>query len=81
MAHVDVQAVAAGHARLSHAARDDRSVRRCAALRGQHAARRKHAVHVVRVRLDADQNNRFAGIAPLLGRVGVENGFARRRSR
>jgi len=40
------------------------------------AFRLHHAVHVVRVRLDTDQDHSLALLAPLLGSVGVEYGLA-----
>ncbi len=57
VAAVDLQRVAAGNARFAHAARDDRGVRRRAALRGQNAFGRDHAVHVVGRRLGAHEDD------------------------
>ena len=72
--------LAAGHARLAHAARDDGRVRRHAAVRRQHAARLDQAVDVVRRRLPADEDHVVARLAALRGRVGVEHDLARRRA-
>ena len=80
-AGVDVEAVAAGDARLAHAARDDRRVRGHAAVRGEDALRLDQAVDVVGRRLPADEDDRLAGLAALLGAVGVEHDLAAGRAR
>ena len=70
---VDVQAVAAGHARFAHAARDHGRVRRHPAVCGEDALRLDQPVDVVGRRLPADEDHRLAGLAVLLGAVGVED--------
>ena len=77
---VDREPLAAGHARLAHAARDDRRVRRHPSVRGQHAARLDEAVDVVRRRLPAHEDDVVARLAAALGRVGVEHDLAGRGS-
>ncbi len=72
-AGVDVEVLAAGDARLAHPARDDRGVRRHPAVRGEDALRLDEAVDVVGRRLPADEDHRLAGLAALLGAVGVEH--------
>ena len=81
LVHVDLETLGSGDARLAHAARDDRGVRRHAAVRGEHALRVVHAVNVVGRRLPADEDDRLAGLSPLLGRVGVEDDLPARRAR
>ena len=75
-AGVDLEPLAAGDARLAHAARDDGRVRRHAAVRGEDALRLDQPVDVVGRRLPADEDHRLAGLAALLGAVGVEDDLA-----
>jgi hypothetical protein len=79
-ARVDVEAVAAGDARLAHAARDDGRVRGHPAVRREHALRLDEAVDVVGRRLPADEDDRLAGLAALLGGVGIEDDLAAGRA-
>ena len=79
--HVDVQRLAAGHARRSHPARDDRRMRGEAAVGGQDPLRLHHPVEVVRGRLPADEDHALPRLAALLGRVGVEDDRAGRGAR
>ena len=72
-ADVDLEAVAAGDARLAHPARDDGRVRGHPAVRGEDALRLDQTVDVVGRRLPADEDHRLAGLAVLLGGVGVED--------
>ena len=76
--HVDRHALRAGDARLAHAARDDRRVRRHAAVDGEDPLRRDHPVDVVRRRLPADEHDRFARTAALSRGVRVEHDGAAR---
>jgi hypothetical protein len=78
---VDRERLAAGHARLAHPPRDDRGVRRHAAVRGEDSLRGEHPVDVVRRRLPADENDALAVRAALGGRVRVEHDLARGRAR
>ena len=78
---VDRERVAAGDARLAHAARDDRRVGGHAAVRGQHAPRVDEAVDVVRRRLPAHEDDVLAGPAALLGEIRVEHDRPRGRAR
>ena len=78
LARVDLEPFAAGDARLAHAARDDGRVRRHAAVRGEHALRLDQPVDVVGGRLPADEDDGLAGLAVLLGGVGVEDDLAAR---
>ena len=56
VAAIDVRAHRSRNARLAHSPRDDRRVRRRAALGGQNAFRGDHAVHVVGRRLGAHED-------------------------
>ena len=80
VAGVDVEALAAGDARLAHPARDDSRVRRHPAVRGEDALRLDEPVDVVGRRLPADEDHRLAGLAVLLGGVGVEHDLPARRA-
>ena len=77
---VDLQGRAAGDARLAHAARHDRRVRGHAAASGEDALRGDHAVKVLRARLDAHKDDRFARLPALLRLIGVEDNLAGRRA-
>ena len=72
--HVDVDRARAHDAWSAHATRDKRGVRSGPTCLGEDALRLDHAVHVVRVGLDADEDHRLALLAPLHGRVRVEHG-------
>ena len=78
---VDLQTLGAGHAGLAHAARHHGGVAGLAAARGQYALGRDHAVHVVGIGLDPNQDHRLAFLSVLLGAVGVEDRLAAGRPR
>ncbi len=78
---VDRERLAAGHAGLAHPARDDRGVRRHAAVGREDAARLDDPVDVVRRRLRADEDDGLARASLLLRAVGVENDLAGRGAR
>ena len=78
---VDLHRLRAGDAGLAHASRDHRRVRGATAARGEHALGGDHAVHVVRVGLDAHEDDLLAFLGHRLGAVRVENGLAVRRAR
>ena len=80
-AEVDRERLAARHARLAHAAGDDRRVRGHAAVRGEDAARVDEAVDVVGRRLPPDEQHGLALATARLGEVRVEHDRAGRRSR
>ena len=80
-ADVDRERLAAGDARLAHAARDDRGVRGHAAVRGEDASCVDQPVDVVGRRLPADEHDVLARPAALLGDVGVEHDRAGRGAR
>jgi hypothetical protein len=65
----------ADDARATHPARDQGRVARGATGLREDALGLDHAMHIVRVRLDADQDHGLALLAPLLGGVGVEDGL------
>ena len=69
---VDLQRLAAGDAHLAHLARHQRGVAGHAAARGEDALRGGHAADVLRRRLDAHQDHRFAARRRRLGVLGVE---------
>jgi len=73
---VDLQALGARDAGLAHAARDHGRVAGFAAARCQHTFGRDHAVDVIGVGLDADQDDGLAFLRLLLRAVGVEDGFS-----
>ena len=70
---VHLQLLRADHARLPHAARHDRGVRRHAAAGGEDGLGHHHAVEVLGRGLAPDQDHRLARAAELLGAVGVEH--------
>ena len=78
---VDGESLAPGHAGRSHAARDDRRMRRQTAVRGENPARLHHPVEVVGRRLPADEDDVLPGLASLFRRVGVEDDSARGSAR
>ena len=75
-ARVDRETLAARHARLPHAPRNDRGVGGHPTVGGEDAARLDEAVDVVRRRLPAHQDHVVARLAAQLGRVGVEHDLA-----
>ena len=77
----DVELARAGDAGFSHAARDDRRVRRLAAAGGENAFRDLHAVDVLGRRLDADEDHLAAGGGGLGRLVGAEDDLTRRGAR
>ena len=77
---VDRDALRAGHARLAHASGDDGRMRRHAAVHREDALRSDHPVDVVRRRLPADEDDRFAGAAAFRRRVCVEDHTAAGRA-
>ena len=77
---VDGQLLAAGDARLAHAAGHHRRVRGHTAVRGEDSLRSDHPVDVVGRGLPADEDHGL-GLAPLSRRVGVEHDLAGRGSR
>ena len=70
----------AHNARLSHAARDDRRVRRLAAAARQYAGRRVECGHVLGLCLLAHQDHGPACLAEALGAPHVEHGRPGRRA-
>ena len=78
---VDLEHAGAGDAGPPHAARHHRRVARHAAARGQDAARRMHAVNVLRARLGAHQDDVAVVGGELLGFVGRERDLAGRGAR
>ena len=78
---IDRERLAAGDTRLAHPARHDGRVRRHPAVRRQDAGRLDQAVDVVGRRLPADEDHALAPLAPLLGRVGVEDDLPAGRAR
>ena len=81
LTEVHLHRLGAGDAGLAHAARHHRRVRRATATRGEHALGGDHAVHVVRVGLDAHEDDLLALLGQLLGAVGVEHRLAVRSAR
>src|SRR5439155_25170670 len=81
LADVDIDGAGADHAGPAHAARDQGRVAGGAAGLREDALGLDHAVHVVGVGLDADEDHGLALLAPLHGRVRVEDGAARRSAR
>ena len=79
-ARVDVEALAARDARLAHPARHDSRVRGHPAVCGENPLGLDQTVDVVGRRLPADENHRVAGLAVLLGGVGVEDDLAAGRA-
>jgi hypothetical protein len=75
---VDAQRLAAGDAHLAHLAGDERRVAGHAAARGEDALRRDHAADVLRRRLDAHEDHRFAARLGRFGVLGVEVDTSRR---
>src|SRR5205085_6367165 len=80
LAVVNVQNARAAHARLAHAARDDRGMRGHAAARRDDGLRGDHAVKVVGAGLLPNEHDLLALAREFFGLVGVEDDFALRRA-
>ena len=78
---IDLDGLAAAHARLAHAPGHDRRVAGHAAPAGQDALCLHDAVDVVRRRLHTHQNHLGTDTPQMLGLVGVEHHGSERRAR